>query len=327
MLRLTRSFSEKFFSGEKFTQDEIVKGIHKGVNEGKITPVTCVSSTTLAGVDMLLKEISLLLPAPSELDTKTAVLGDDIIEIPCRASDPLSAFVFRTIADPFVGKMSFIKIYSGKMSPNMEFVNATTGATEKLRKALYLCGKKQIEVACAEAGDIVVATKISANTSDTLCDSSRVVAFEKLEYPRPCFSMAVKAKAQGDESKISAAINRILEEDKTLSYEMNSSTLEQILTGLGEQHLEVAVSKAKSKFGADISLSVPKIAYKETIRKKVKVQGNIKSNPADMVSMVMFGLSLNLVFPTLLYLRKRFSAAQCLETSSRQLKRDFRTVC
>lgn len=267
---------EKFFSGEKFTRDEIVKGIHKGVNAGKITPVTCVSSTTLAGVDMLLKEISLLLPVPSELDTKLAFAGDDMVEIPCKAADPLSAFVFKTVADPFVGKMSYIKVYSGKLSAGTEVVNATTGAAEKIGKLYCVCGKKQEEVAFAGAGDIVVASKISASTGDTLCDASRVVAFEKINYPRPCYSMAVKAKNQGDESKIASAIQRVLEEDPTLSYTQDDSTHEQLLSGLGEQHLDVTVSKLKSKFGVDVNLTVPKIAYKETIRKKVKVQGRHK---------------------------------------------------
>ncbi len=268
---------EKFFSGEPLTRDEIVKGIHNGMNQGLITPVTCVSSTTLAGVDMLMKEITLLLPAPSEKEKKIGTdKSGNLVEIECTESEPLSAFVFRTVADPFVGKMSFSKVFSGKLETGKEVVNATTGATEKVGKMFYMIGKKQIETSSAPAGDLVVITKMSANTNDTLCDPSRVAALEKIEYPKPCYSMAVKAKTQGDESKISGAIARLLEEDRTLSYKLDEVTNEQILSGLGEQHLESTLAKLKSGFGVEVDLTVPKISYKETIRKKVKVQGKHK---------------------------------------------------
>lgn len=268
---------EKFFSGEQFTQKEIVDGIHKAMNEGKLSPVVCCSSTTLAGVDMLLKEFSLLLPFASDKDIYYAETNDgDPVEIPLSESDPLSAFVFKTVADPFVGKMSYIKVISGKLSANTEVINATTGEPEKIGKLYNLCGKKQEEVPYATAGDIVVAAKLTAQTSDTLCDAARVVKMEEVTYPVPCYSMAVKAKSQGDESKISSGMQRLLEEDRTMSYEMNPVTHEYVLSGLGEQHLDVAASKLKNKFGVDVELSVPKIAYKETITKKVKVQGRHK---------------------------------------------------
>ena len=268
---------EKFFSGEAFTQKELIDGIHKGMNEGIITPVTCVSSTTLAGIDMLLKEISLLLPAPSDNDVKMAEdMDGNAVEIKCDADAPLSAFVFKTVADPFVGKMSYIKVHSGVLATNKEVINATTGSTEKVGKLITLCGKKQTEVTEAGCGDIVVATKMNINTNDTICDPSRVVKFEAIKFPRPCYKMAVKAKSQGDESKISNAINRLLEEDLSLAYAQDESTLEQIISGLGEQHLASALSKLKNDFGVEVELSVPKIPYKESIRKKVKVQGRHK---------------------------------------------------
>ncbi len=268
---------EKFFSGEQFTQKEIVDGIHKAMNEGKLSPVTCCSSTTLAGVDMLLKEFSLLLPFASDKDIYDAETKDgDPVEIPLSETDPLSAFIFKTVADPFVGKMSYIKVISGKLNANSEVINATTGEPEKIGKLYNLCGKKQEEVPYAGAGDIVVAAKLTAQTADTLCDPARVVRMEEIAYPNPCYSMAVKAKAQGDESKISSAMQRLLEEDRTISYETDPVTHEAVISGLGEQHLDVAVSKLKNKFGVDVELSVPKIAYKETITKKVKVQGRHK---------------------------------------------------
>ena len=264
---------EKFFEGEEFTQKELIDGIHDGMNRGIITPVVCTSATELTGIDMLLKEIELLLPSPEEANTAKTKEGKDV---ECDASAPLSAYIFKTVADPFVGKMSFIRVRSGKLSSNSEVLNASTGTSEKIGKLYTLCGKKQTEVSTAFAGDIVVAAKITANTGNTLCDSSKPVEFEAMEFPRPCYSMAVKAKAQGDEAKISAGMQRLVEEDPTLTYIQDDDTKEQILSGLGEQHLEVAAAKLKGKFGVDINLSVPKIAYKETIRKKVKVQGRHK---------------------------------------------------
>ncbi|MBP5379112.1 MAG: elongation factor G [Ruminococcus sp.] len=268
---------EKFFEGEAFTQKELIDGIHDGMNRGIITPVVCTSAADLGGIDMLLKEIELLLPSPNEVFAAEAFTPtQDIVEVECDVNAPLSAFVFKTVADPFVGKMSFIRVMSGKLSANSDVMNSTTGGAEKIGKLYTLCGKKQTEVPSAMAGDIVVASKITANTGDTLSDSSRVVEFGKMEFPRPCYSMAVKAKAQGDEAKISTSMQRLIEEDPTLTYEQDETTKEQILSGLGEQHIEVAASKLKTKFGVEVNLSVPKISFTETIRKKVKVQGRHK---------------------------------------------------
>lgn len=268
---------EKFFEGEAFTQKELIDGIHNGMNKGIITPVVCVSSTTLAGIDMLLKEIDLLLPAPQEVDAPIGVdQKEDPIAVACDPAAPLAAYVFRTVADPFVGKMSFIRVYAGKLSADANVLNATTGATEKIGKLYVLLGKKQEEVASAAAGDIVVAAKISAGTSDTLCAPERVLRFAPIQYPKPCYSLCVKAKSQGDETKISAGIVRLLEEDQTLSYQQDAFTKEQILSGLGSMHLEVTAAKLKNKFGVDVQLEVPRIAYRETIRKKVKVEGKHK---------------------------------------------------
>ncbi|MBR5166203.1 MAG: elongation factor G [Ruminococcus sp.] len=268
---------EKFFEGEPFTQKELIDGIHDGMNRGIITPVVCTSAVDLAGIDMLLKEFELLLPSPAEVFPGEAYTpSKDVVEIACSEGAPLSAYVFKTVADPFVGKMSFIRVMSGKLKANSEAVNSASGSNEKIGKLYTLCGKKQTEVAAATAGDIVVASKITANTGDTLSDVSRIVEFGAMEFPTPCYSMAVKPKSQGDEAKVSTAMARITEEDPSLTYVQDENTKEMILSGLGEQHLEVAAAKLKGKFGVDVVLSVPKIAYKETIRKKVKVQGRHK---------------------------------------------------
>ncbi len=268
---------EKFFSGEQFTQKELIKGIHAGMNSGVITPVTCVSSATLVGVDMLMKEVSLLLPSPTEHDVlKATTKKGESVDVSISDTDPLCAFVFKTVSDPYIGKMSFIKVVSGKLKAGGDYTNATTGECEKVGKLYMLCGKKQEEVTFASAGEIVVATKLSVNTNDTMCDASRILSIDKMEFPKPCFKMAAKSKAQGDESKISQGIQKILDEDKTLSYKQDETTHEQILAGLGEQHLSAVLAKLRNDFGVDIDLVVPKIAYKETIRKKVKVQGRHK---------------------------------------------------
>ncbi|SEK98214.1 elongation factor G [Ruminococcus sp. YRD2003] len=268
---------EKFFEGEPFTQKELIDGIHDGMNRGIITPVVCTSAVDLAGIDMLLKEFELLLPSPAEVFAGEAYTpAKDVVEVSCSEGAPLAAYVFKTVADPFVGKMSFIRVMSGKLRANSEAVNSATGNSEKIGKLYTLCGKKQTEVSSASAGDIVVASKITANTGDTLSDVSRIVEFGAMEFPKPCYSMAVKPKAQGDEAKVSSAMARITEEDPSLTYVQDENTKEMILSGLGEQHLEVAAAKLKGKFGVDVVLSVPKIAYKETIRKKVKVQGRHK---------------------------------------------------
>lgn len=268
---------EKFFEGVPFTQKELIDGIHDGMNRGIITPVVCTSAVDLSGIDMLFKEIELLLPNPDEVYKSEAYTpAKDVVEIGCDADAPLAAYVFKTVADPFVGKMSFIKVESGKLAANSEAVNSASGNSEKIGKLYKLCGKKQIEVSEAYAGDIIVAAKITANTGDTLSSVSRIVEFPAMNFPNTCYSMAVKAKAQGDEAKISTSMQRLTEEDPTLTYIQDENTKEQILSGLGEQHLEIAAAKLKSKFGVDIKLTVPKIAYKETIRKKVKVEGKHK---------------------------------------------------
>ncbi len=265
---------EKFFEGEAFTQKELVKGLHDGMNKGIITPVICCSDVTMGCIDMLLKEIMLLMPSPADCPPAIAYKDDDMVEIVCDSSAPTSAFVFKTIADPFVGKMSFIKVMSGVLKANTEYKNASTGEAEKIGKLYTLCGKKQTEIASANAGDICVAVKIGAATNDTIC-AEECFSFDKIEFPKPCYKMAVKAKAQGDESKISAGIARLVEEDPTLCFSQ-SPTGELVLAGLGEQHIEVAAAKLKSKFGTDIDLAPVKIAYRETIRRKVKVEGKHK---------------------------------------------------
>lgn len=269
---------EKFFSGEKFTRDEIIKGIHVGVHTGTITPVLCGSAQTLEGIDMLLDSLVDHLPSAWEAGAETAVSQEgEPVEIPCTDEAPLAAYIFKTVADPFVGKLSFFKVVSGKLASDVSPVNSRTGEPERLGKLIYISGKKQEETAFISAGDIGAVTKLSSSiTGDTLCDAKHVVSFERMEFPAPSLSMAVKVKNKGDEGKVAQGMIRLMEEDPTIRFEQNNETHQQIISGLGEQHIDVIVSKLKAKFGVDIGLVKPRVAYRETIRKPVKVQGKHK---------------------------------------------------
>ena len=189
----------------------------------------------------------------------------------------MSAFVFKTVADPFVGKLSYVKVVSGKLASDSNPVNVRTGQTERLGKIIYTRGKKQEDTAFITAGDIGAITKLSeAVTGDSLCDPKRAVKFEPAAFPHPTLTMAVKAKNKGDEGKVAQAMQRLMEEDPTIYFEQDVETKQQLISGLGEQHLDVVVSKLKSKFGVEVELKQPRVAYRETIRKKVKVQGKHK---------------------------------------------------
>lgn len=269
---------EKFFSGEAFTTQEIVEGLAKGCRMGTITPIFCGSAVNLEGLDMLLYNLKELLPSPDEVEPTLAEdENGEPIELSCDAEAPLAVYVFKTVADPFVGKLSYVKVVSGQLKQDSVLTNARTGETERIGKLLYVRGKKQTETDCIGAGDIGAVTKLpAAQTGDTLCDSSRVVSLPKPEFPTPTLSMALHVVKKGDEAKIGTALARLMEEDPTLQYRVDQETGQQIISGLGEQHLDVTVAKLKSKFGVDVELTVPRIAYRESLRKKCKAQGRHK---------------------------------------------------
>lgn len=267
---------EKYFSGEKFTNDELVRGIHKGVKSGDITPVYCGSAYTMEGMDMFLNGMNILLPTAKEsaIETGQDENGEDVAVI-CEETKPLVATVFKTVADPFVGKLSYIKVISGALTSDAQVVNMRTGEPEKIGKLVTLRGKKQEDTKCIPAGDIGAVSKMSAKTGDTLCAGTKVT-LAAAEFPKACYSMVLRPLNKGDESKISSGMHRLVEEDLTIRYEHDYETHQQIISGLGEQHLDVAVAKLKTKFGVDVKLEPPVVAYRETIRKKVKVQGKHK---------------------------------------------------
>ncbi len=269
---------EKYFSGEEFTPDELIMGLATGVRRGEIAPVFCGSAQELEAVDQLLNGLMWLAPWAETVAGETGVdTAGNSVELKVNEDAATVATVFKTVVDPFVGKLLYFKVISGKVTADSVLLNMRSGATEKIGKVFYVRGKKQEEATAIVAGDIGAVAKLaSTNTGDTLCSPVRPVMLPGVAFDRPCLSMAVYAKNKGEEEKVAQGLSRLSEEDPTISMEQNTETREMILSGLGEQHLDVVVSKLKSKFGVDVNLEIPKVAYRETIRKKVKVQGRHK---------------------------------------------------
>lgn len=266
---------EKYFEGEEITREERIQGLRKGVADGSIYPVLACSGYTMDAVDMLLDFMTEIAPAPK--GEYASDENGEPKEIVCSEEGPLIAVCFKTIADPFIGKLSFFKVVSGKLTSDTPVCKARNREAERLGKIVIMKGTKQEETSCIPAGDIGAVTKLSGvSTGDTLCSPSCVVTLDGVAVAAPCFSMAVKAVKKGEEEKAAAGLMRLCEEDLSLSFGINKETHEQILMGLGEQHLDVAVSKLASKFGVEITLDTPKVAYRETITKKVSVQGKHK---------------------------------------------------
>ena len=314
---------EKFFGGEAFTTEEIVEGMRKGVKDGLITPVFCGSAVNQQALDMLLFNMHKLLPSPEhEASTLAEDAAGEPVELHCTVDEPTAAYVFKTVADPFVGKLSYLRVVSGKVTAGEPLTNARTGDVEKISKPLTVIGKKQVDSDGIIAGDIgAVAKLVSAKTGDTLCDAERVVKLPAPVFPKPSLFMAVTVAKKGDEGKISSALARLMEEDPTLSYENNAETHQQVIGGLGEQHLDVVKAKLKNKFGVEIGLEAPRIAYRESIRKACQKQGLIRSRPAVTASSATSSSTLSPATASRWCLRRRCSAAACPRTSSRLLKR------
>ena len=268
---------DKYFSGESFTYAEMIQGLRQGVRELSMFPVLFGSAINCIGSLMLMDYIVDLLPNPMEGNYHKATRQDGETEpfVVSPGGVP-TAYVFKTISDQY-GKYSMIKVLSGVITSDLPLVNARTGVSEKLGRLYTMRGKKATEVKELGCGDIGAVTKLpAAQTGDTLCAPSRVVSLPRPVFPHPTLSMAVRVKQKGDESKISGALQRLMEEDPTIGYEVNSETVEQVLSGLGEQHLDVVCAKLKNKFGVEITLADPRIPYRESIRKKCKAQGRHK---------------------------------------------------
>ena len=260
---------EKFIMEEPFTAEEVKAGLGKGIASGDIIPVFACAGYTADAVDLLLD--CLVDYAPNAADY--AGEGD----LKCDEAGPLAAICFKTIADPKVGHMSFFKVVSGTLTSDAAACCARTGESVRMGKLVQTKGGKQEDISAIPAGDIGVVTKLSGfKTGDTLCNPKNIVELDAVAFPNPCLSMAIKPKKKGDEEKVASGLLRLAEEDPTITYVTNKETREQVLSGMGEQHLDVIISKLKAKFGVEVDMTVPRVAYRETIRKTVDKQGRHK---------------------------------------------------
>ena len=273
----SEEFMDKFFGGEDFTYAEMIKGMHKGVIDQTLYPVLCGSGMNCLGSLMLMDHIIDLLPNPVEGNYHKATLADGPTEefVVSPGGVP-SAFVWKTVSDQY-GKYSYIKVLSGTITSDTTLVNARTGETEKLGRLYVMCGKKATEVKELGCGDIGAIGKMDkVKTGDTLCDPRKVVSLKGLPYAPAVYSMAIAPKTKGQEDKVGAGLNRLNEEDPSFTVFNNAETKQIVVSGTGDQQLDVLVSKLKSRFGVDAVLSPAKVAYREKIKKKVEAHGRHK---------------------------------------------------
>ena len=272
---------EKFFNGEEFTHDEIQKGLRKGVVNGDVVPVVVGSALGGIGFQTLFEMIYDYMPTPveargGEVEGINPDTEDPIVR-KVDMQEPFSAFVFKTIVDPFIGKISLFRVVSGSLTKDMEVLNATQGRKERISNLYFVRGIKQRDTDRVVAGDIAATTKIQdLKTGDTICDKANPIVYKKVPFPKPCLYMNIIPVKKSDDDKISLAIQKLIEEDPSLTVIRNTETKELLIGGQGKKHLEIVVSKLYNKFQVQATLSVPKIAYRETIRKEVSVQGKHK---------------------------------------------------
>lgn len=273
---------EKYLEGGELTKEEIIEGIRESSITRKFIPIVCGSAVKNMGVHQLLDTLSLCLPSPDEKANITPIIGKDPksgkeLKRKPIPSDPLSARVFKTIADPFAGKLTLFRVFSGVLKADSTVYNSTRERKEKMGNIFYLLGKKQVPVQKVGPGEIAAVAKLKeTQTGDTLTDAGNSILFDPIKFSDPMISYAIAPKSRGDEEKVSASIQRMLEEDPTLKFNRDTETKEMILSGMGQVHLEVTLEKLKRKFGVEVIMKTPKIPYKETIKLGAKAQGKYK---------------------------------------------------
>lgn len=270
---------EKYLEEGELTEAEILEGMRHAVVSRKLVPITCGSGTQNIGVQPLLDLIVDYFPSPLDRGPVKGLnqAGDSEVSRDPDPSAPFSALVIKTVSDPYAGRLSVMRIYSGSLAPDANIYNSTKGAKERFGQLLRLKGKNQEPVQSAGPGDIVAVAKLKETTTqDTLCSEKDVIVFPAVELPPAVYSLAVEPKSKGDEDKIFSSLSRLMEEDLTLKLDRNDETKEMILSGMGEIHIEATVEKLKRKFGVEVNLRLPKVAYKETIKGKTRIQGKYK---------------------------------------------------
>ena len=269
---------EKFFSGETFDEHELAKGLRIGVRNGDIRPVYCGSAENQTGIERLLDLITEYFPSYAEKGRIQAeTLKGDTVDMETNENEALSAFVFKTIVDPFVGKVSYLKVMSGVLNSDSQVYNSKKDVTEKINQIYVINGKYQIGVGKLFTGDIGAVVKLQATeTNDTLCTRSRVIKYPDIEYPHPMLGYAIHPKTKADEDKLSSGIHNLMLEDHTIKLVNNEETHEQVLYGVGDQHIDLILSKLESKYKVEVTTEKPTVQYRETISAKAEAQGKYK---------------------------------------------------
>lgn len=269
----------KYLDGEELSQDELKEVLGSAVKNRKIFPVTCSSGLKNIGTEPILDMIIDLLPSPLEvakISGKDPKSKEDK-EIEASPKSPFIAYVYKTMVDPFVGKLSMFRIYTGEINSNSVVFNANNKKSVKLSNMYSTKGKTQTQIDKASIGDFVAVSKLEhISTGDTLCDSKNPIVLAKVDYPPSMENTAIAPLLKGDEEKISNGLSKLMEEDPTFSHGMNFETKQHLIYGMGDVHLSVIIDKLKRKFGVGVKLIKPKVAYKETVRKTVKVEGKYK---------------------------------------------------
>lgn len=276
---VSEELMQKYFDGEPFTEDEIKGALKIGIKDGTVVPVICGSVISKIGITHLLNTIADYMPSPAEAQPPEGInkKTGDIEVIKCDKDAPVVLRIFRTVVDSYVGKMSYFKVLSGTLRPDSVLVNPQKGKEEKVGKIYSVRGKKQTEIKEICAGDIGATAKLAyAETCDTLCAADFCVEAEPIDFPKPVLSMAIEPKTKGDDEKISQGLAKLMSEDKTFTVVRDHETHQTIISGTGEQHLTVICSKLEGKFGVGVKLTDPKVAYRESIRTKVKAEGKHK---------------------------------------------------
>ena len=273
----SEEFMEKYFSGEPFTQEEVIQGLHNGVKDLTLCPVVCGSAFTGLGTLTLLDCIIKLFPNPVEIPNRKGTdMHGNKVEIDITEDGAPYAFVFKTTSDQY-GRYSYIKVISGRLTPDMSVVNARTGNITKLGHLYTMCGKKATEVQEVCCGDIAAVSKLTdTRTNDSLCDPKHPVNLTAIPFPVANYTMAIAPKTKGQEDKVANGLVRLSEEDMTFHCVNNAETRQMVLTGTGDIQLSVLCAKLKDRFGVEVTLSPARVPYREKIRKKVKVEGKHK---------------------------------------------------
>jgi elongation factor G len=268
---------EEFFAEGTLPVEHIVEGLRQGIKERRISPVLCASGLHNIGSDLILNFIVENLPAATDREPVAGKLNNQDVQRAVKDSEPVSAFVFKTIADPFAGRVTYFKVLSGVVKNDANLSNVRTATVERLAHVGTLFGKTIQPVTDLRAGDIGAVAKLKDTvTGDTLAEKSSPIAYPAVQIPEPSIAYAISAKTRQDEDRMGNAIQRILEEDQSLRFYRDPQTKEFLLAGSGQQHVEVIVSRLKKRYGVDVELKAPKIPYRETIRGKADVQGRHK---------------------------------------------------